>query len=179
MSATTGIARRRVGAGGEGSAPGGRAPVDDRAMVVDGVHALERAVEARPWSREMLAGELAHPTRAWFVAEDAGAIVAFAGSARLGGDVHVLRLTVGTAHRRLGVGRALLTDLVDLAGRDGAASVTLEVRVDNAAARALYRGEGFEERGRRPGYYPDGEDALILTRTLGAVLGRDDESEVG
>jgi len=39
--------------------------------------------------------------------------------------------------------------------------VLLEVRASNAAAQALYTAAGFVADGRRPGYYPDGEDALL------------------
>ncbi|WBL35221.1 hypothetical protein O0235_10520 [Tepidiforma flava] len=43
-------------------------------------------------------------------------------------------------------------------------SVTLEVRVSNEAARALYRRYGFYEVGIRKRYYADNhEDAIIMT----------------
>lgn len=144
---------------------------------LDGLHALELEVERRPWSRAAFAQELAAEGRAWIVAEEDGVPVAFAGSARLGDDVHVLRLTVSEANRRRGIGGALLDDLVDLARTEGADAVTLEVRAGNAAARALYRTRGFSERGRRPGYYADGEDALLLTLDLAGSAG-DDAREV-
>lgn len=153
MSAPVGIALARL-----------RPPFGDR--VVDGLHALERAVEARPWSRASLADELVAAGRAWFVAEADGHVVGLAGSARLGDDVHVLRLAVAGAHRRRGIGGDLLDALVAQARDERAESITLEVRVGNAAARALYLGRGFTERGHRPGYYADGEDALLLTLGL-------------
>jgi ribosomal-protein-alanine N-acetyltransferase len=42
----------------------------------------------------------------------------------------------------------------------------LEVAPGNAAARALYASAGYAEVGRRPRYYPDGSDALLLARAL-------------
>jgi ribosomal protein S18 acetylase RimI-like enzyme len=66
--------------------------------------------------------------------------IAFAGSARLGDDVHVLRLTVGTAHRRLGIGRALLADLV-----------THPTHRRRGIARALVAAAIAAERAERPG----------------------------
>ena len=46
----------------------------------------------------------------------------------------------------------------------GIVEMTLEVRVSNGAAQALYRSFGFEIVGRRPHYYTDdGEDALVMT----------------
>jgi ribosomal-protein-alanine N-acetyltransferase len=48
----------------------------------------------------------------------------------------------------------------------GAAAMFLEVAESNAAARALYGGLGFAPVGRRPRYYENGEDALVLRRAL-------------
>ncbi|RMD78948.1 MAG: GNAT family N-acetyltransferase, partial [Gammaproteobacteria bacterium] len=72
--------------------------------------------------------------------------------------------------RRRGHGGYLLRRLIQIAGRLGARTLFLEVRPSNAAALALYRRLGFEEVGRRRGYYPamEGrEDALVLALALG------------
>jgi ribosomal-protein-alanine N-acetyltransferase len=42
----------------------------------------------------------------------------------------------------------------------------LEVRASNTAAQRLYAGAGFERRGKRRGYYADGEDAIVMGRSL-------------
>ncbi|MFN2115594.1 MAG: ribosomal protein S18-alanine N-acetyltransferase [Anaerolineae bacterium] len=81
---------------------------------------------------------------------------------------HVIMITVLPEWRRHGVGRALLSRLVEEAARLGAVEVTLEVRETNGAARRLYSDHGFEEVGRRPRYYPDtGEDAILMTAPVG------------
>jgi ribosomal-protein-alanine N-acetyltransferase len=49
--------------------------------------------------------------------------------------------------------------------------VKLEVRDSNDVARSLYRDVGFEPARRVPGYYEDGEDALVMV--LDAVAWRD------
>jgi ribosomal protein S18 acetylase RimI-like enzyme len=46
---------------------------------------------------------------------------------------------------------------------------TLEVRADNAGALALYHAHGFLEAGRRPRYYADGADAVLMTRPPGPL----------
>lgn len=89
---------------------------------------------------------------------------------------HVVDLAVMPSSRRHGVGRRLLLSLVAELRIRGARAITLEVRAGNLAALSLYRGAGFAVEGRRPRYYPDGEDALLLwqrdpaeDRTAGAT----------
>jgi len=61
--------------------------------------------------------------------------------------------------------------LLEAALRNETASGThaalLEVRVSNHAARAFYASTGFVAVGRRPRYYANGEDALLMTRSTG------------
>lgn len=60
--------------------------------------------------------------------------------------------------------------LTDGARVRGCRRATLEVRLGNGPARALYEGFGFRVVGRRPGYYADtGEDALLLTCALSSA----------
>ena len=57
-----------------------------------------------------------------------------------------------------------MVELMRLARDLGARVVTLEVRLSNQPARALYGRFGFRPVGIRPRYYSDnGEDALIMT----------------
>lgn len=77
---------------------------------------------------------------------------------------HVCDVAVATERRRQGIAARLLADLEDRLAARGARATTLEVRPSNRAARALYARLGYREEGRRPGYYPDGEDALLLWR---------------
>jgi ribosomal-protein-alanine N-acetyltransferase len=71
----------------------------------------------------------------------------------------------------------MLLRLIELAIELEAQRLTLEVRVSNSAAQALYRSFGFRVAGRRARYYSDdGEDALVMTTpelsgpTMRAVL---------
>lgn len=84
-------------------------------------------------------------------------------AARLTPDAaEILDVVVDPAWRRRGVATRLLTGLLDAVRQRGAAAATLEVRAGNLGARALYGHLGFVVEGRRPGYYRDGEDALLL-----------------
>lgn len=89
-------------------------------------------------------------------------IVALGGVSH-GPDAEILTLGVSSSARGQGIGGALLDELLTIAWEGGAGQVFLEVRTGDsgAAARRLYLSRGFEEVGRRPGYY-HGEDALIM-----------------
>lgn len=132
--------------------------------------ALERATQDRPLTLDGLLREAAVDARGVVLVARAGdAIVGMASARLLGDEAHVIRLAVDAARRRQGTGRALLEGLVDWATRAGAPSLLLEVRAGNDAALALYAAAGFGVDGRRPRYYPDGEDALLLRRALEAA----------
>ena len=85
------------------------------------------------------------------------------------GESEVMTLAVAPSHRRRGAGRALLEAAMAQAEARAVDAVFLEVAADNDPAIALYRSAGFEQVGRRKGYYahPNGaKDALVLRRDL-------------
>jgi ribosomal-protein-alanine N-acetyltransferase len=78
-------------------------------------------------------------------------------------DAHITTIAVDPERQRASIGTRLLLALCEAARRRGATALTLEVRVSNEAAQALYRRFGFVPAGARKGYYPDtGEDALVM-----------------
>ena len=70
------------------------------------------------------------------------------------------------AARGRGVGATLLAGAERAARERGCRALRLEVRVDNAAAIALYERAGFRRIGRYVGYYEDGADAWRYEKTL-------------
>ena len=79
---------------------------------------------------------------------------------------HLALLAVHPAHQRQGVARRMLEWLIECAASAGVASLHLELRAGNAAARAFYRDMGFAERHLVPGYYHGRESALRMQRVL-------------
>jgi ribosomal-protein-alanine N-acetyltransferase len=77
-------------------------------------------------------------------------------------EAHIANVAVLPALRRRGIGRALITALVEYAKGLSCTAVTLEVRKTNAPAVGLYEGMGFKTEGVRPSYYQNGTDALIM-----------------
>lgn len=129
---------------------------------------IEEASFADPWPVQLLAIELAHPQAVLLAASQRGAPAAGYASFRHGaGEAELLRLAVAPEERRRGLARALLeAGLERLRGVGGIEVCHLEVRVDNHGAIAVYEALGFQQTGRRRGYYRDGTDALLYAKSL-------------
>ncbi len=138
-----------------------RMRVDD----VGAVHEIERLSFSTPWPAHAFEQELRGNRLARYVVARAGdRVVGFAGVWLMVDEAHVTTFGVHPDWRRQGIGRQLLLNLAELSVTIGARRMTLEVRVSNEAAQALYRHFGFEIVGRRHRYYTDdGEDALVMT----------------
>jgi len=140
------------------------------ATTVAALLALESATQDRPLDLAGLLRETAADGVVVLAREagPAGPLVGFASARLLGDEAHVIRLAVDASRRRRGIGRALLDALGTWGAEVGAEALLLEVRAGNAPALALYARAGLSVEGRRPRYYPDGEDALLLRRPLPA-----------
>jgi [ribosomal protein S18]-alanine N-acetyltransferase len=125
-----------------------------------------------PWNAASFKELLAHPGAIAFVAsagtsrETVGFIVG-----RLAADeAEILTLGVAGGWQRAGIGSLLVETFCRAAKIRGARQLHLEVASGNRAARALYDRFGFEERGRRAGYYAHAgvpaEDAINLDLSL-------------
>jgi len=91
-------------------------------------------------------------------------VLGFAGFWLMANEAHITSIAVREEYRRCGLGELLLLCLIELAREARASLVTLEVRISNSGAQALYSRYGFVEVGIRRGYYTDnGEDAVLMT----------------
>lgn len=122
----------------------------------------EAAFPREAWDAAFIAAQLALPGRFGFAHPQGGMALA----RLVAEESEILTLAVAPGARRRGVGGALLDALMRQAAEWGAAVMFLEAAAENEAALALYRRRGFAGIGRRPGYYPDGRDALVLRRAL-------------
>lgn len=126
------------------------------------VHALECAAQPSPWSREHFAAELDNPCAridlCWRSGELAGYLCAWL----IAGELQIQNLATAPAFRRQGVAARLLQRALERSRAAGLEAAWLEVRAGNAAAIALYERFGFRAVSRRPRYYADGEDALVM-----------------
>jgi ribosomal-protein-alanine N-acetyltransferase len=145
-----------------------RAVIEIRRLALQDLDAIERienAVYPTPWSRSMFAGELAKPSSVCIGGfdPDSGRLIAYLIVSRYVDAWHIMNLAVHPGWRRAGVASRLLDELLMMTAGDSRRGYTLEVRVSNMSAIALYELFGFETSGIRRGYYTDNrEDALIM-----------------
>lgn len=143
-----------------------------------GVVRIETRTFERPWTLSTFEQFLDAP--AFLVLEDpdgtelgdeiAGYIVAEIMTVRGDRFGHVKDLAVKPERQGAGRGRRLLEAALGLLESRGVGRVRLEVRPSNERARSLYDSAGFSVLARHKHYYPDGETALLMARTLGDSL---------
>ena len=140
---------------------------------LDDVLPLEVEVYPFPWTRGNFVDSLAAGYIAWTLSGAEGDLLGYC-VAMVGVDeMHLLNITVAPATRRQGHARRLLAGLTQLCRERAAGRLWLEVRESNAEARGAYRHLGFDEVGRRKGYYPapEGrrEDAIVMSLDIAAA----------
>ena len=132
---------------------------------LNGVLEIENETFPDPYDEEVFSMLLRSEPDGFLVAEGDGEVL---GYVAVSANYEVIfSLAVSRHHRGEGLGRALM-DAALVYLRPRTESVSLQVRVSNSAAIRLYRRFGFKEEGRVSRYYPDGEDALVMTLDLRA-----------
>ena len=130
------------------------------------VIAVERRAFPTPWSLAMFVLELSKPSGICLAAVRDDRIAGYLVCSRYDTVWHLMNVAIDDPLRREGIASALLERLFERADRPGA-QYTLEVRLSNEPAIALYERFGFHSAGLRRGYYHDNkEDALIMWRTV-------------
>ena len=129
-----------------------------------GVLRIEQQVYPRPWTFGLFLGEISQrATRVYLVARVGTEVVGYAGMFRAVDDGHITTIAVDPAWQRHGIATRMLLALARAAVERGCRNLTLEVRMSNSGAQALYQRFGFVPAGVRKGYYPEtGEDALVM-----------------
>lgn len=133
---------------------------------LDGIAALENECFSDPWSRRMLAESFLSDNFRGVLLEEEGVLVGYGGVRVAADEAEVELIAVSEMYRSCGRGKKIMEDLLAIARERGAKRVYLEVRVSNASAQMLYLRCGFRGLYVRSRYYPDGEDAVVMTREL-------------
>ena len=136
-------------------------------MTFDEMAAIHTAcfTTPRPWSAAEIASIL-DSTFAFVLTEPSGFLIGRV----VAGEAELITLAVDPGARKRGTGGRLVDGFLAEARARGAESVFLEVLASNLPAQSLYARKGFEQKGKRRGYYhsPEGTrlDALVLARAI-------------
>lgn len=135
---------------------------------------IEQLCFAVPWSEKQLLEELENPLGSYFVAVEDGRVLGYIGSQTVIDETCVMNVVVRPDCRGKRLGSLLMEALVQDCLEKGSRLLTLEVRVSNEPALALYRAFGFQQVGLRKGYYEKPrEDAIIMTKFFQEDRGQD------
>ena len=141
---------------------------DAREEMLGQIEEIEKLCFSLPWTLEQLGSQLKDSQHEFIAALDPeGRVLGYVGMVYVLVEGYISNVAVAPAARRRGIGRALISELMERAAALKLAFVTLEVRCGNAAAIALYEKQGFVPVGRRKNYYDfPREDAILMTYFL-------------
>lgn len=125
------------------------------------LHATAFTTAPAPWTAAQISA-LAATSHVTLCAEGDGFIMVQVA----GDEAEILTLAVAPAARRQGIATRLLSKVSQILAPQEIQFFFLEVASENTGARALYARFGFQEVGRRKGYYSNGQDALILRASV-------------
>ena len=135
---------------------------------IEGIIGIEVACFDVPWSEQSFLQELDNKNAHYLVALVDGEIAGYGGMWMVLDEAYITNIAVLPKFQKRGIATLMIQSLVTMADARAVLAMTLEVRVSNAVAIALYKKMGFEEFGIRKNYYENNnEDALIMWKHLG------------
>lgn len=128
---------------------------------------IEAASFSVPWSLRAFTETVEKENFRYFVAEEDGEILGYCGFLFVLDEAEIPNVCVKESARRRGIGKKMMTLLMEEAKKLQMSVLYLEVRESNASARNLYRGLGFEEIGIRKNFYEHpAEHAVLMSKEL-------------
>jgi ribosomal-protein-alanine N-acetyltransferase len=120
-----------------------------------------------PWPAQFFLSEILAPGRFnRLLVDSADRVTAYLFCAWRFLDLHVLKVATLPTFRRVGLASQLMEVAERHAGEVCGRSLTLEVRISNRGAIALYKTLGYRHIGRKDAYYGDGEAAVVMTKPV-------------
>ncbi len=138
-----------------------------QAADLDAIMEIENLCFITPWSRASMEAEVENRGARYTVCEIDGKIVGYVGMWLVFDEGHITNIAVHPDHRRQGIARALMDEMIALAHEYEMNAMYLEVRVGNTPAKELYKKLGFKPYLVRKKYYEDtGEDAICMVKVF-------------
>jgi ribosomal-protein-alanine N-acetyltransferase len=124
---------------------------------------LEQICFSSPWPPELIYEDICINNNIYYVLKLQDEMIGYAGMSVIIDEAHLTNVCVHPDYRAQGFGKWFMQKMIEIAVSEGAQSMTLEVRVSNAAAIEMYKDLGFSVEGVRKKYYNDNrEDAYIM-----------------
>ena len=128
---------------------------------------IESASFSVPWSLKAFTETVEKENFRYFVAEEEGEILGYCGFLHVLDEAEIPNVCVKESARKRGIGKQMMTVLIEEAEKLGIVMLFLEVRESNLAARRLYKSLGFVENGVRKNFYEHPvEHAVLMNKTL-------------
>lgn len=108
---------------------------------------------SEPWREASFVEAIEHPEIFFYVAEEAGEVLAYCGAVESFDEADVVNVATKKEHRNKGICKELLQYMMKEEAKKGISRFSLDVRVSNLAAIHVYESLGFESAGIRPGFY--------------------------
>lgn len=131
---------------------------------LDAIMEVEKQCFTLPWSREAFYNEL-HQNRFahYLVLEEDDNVIGYCGAWLVVDEAHITNIAVLPAYQGRGLGKVLLSSMIEECKLRAIERMTLEVRESNLVAQSLYKKLGFVEGAIRKNYYSDNqEDAIVM-----------------
>ncbi|MBQ9438088.1 MAG: ribosomal protein S18-alanine N-acetyltransferase [Lachnospiraceae bacterium] len=139
---------------------------------LDPVSKIESECFSMPWSKDSFRALLENTDAYYVVAEvkDSGEIAGVCGLRKILDEGDISNVAVKETFRNQGIGKALVREALTYAEKLHLSILTLEVRVSNAPAIALYESLHFEKVGIRPGFYELPEEDALMMKWYNTIL---------
>lgn len=145
-------------------------PADAYEIAVMSRYLIEVGLRGWSWPPDRVAKAIKARETCVLVADVKQHLVGFAIMEFADTSAHLSLFAVKPSHQRCGIGRHMIAWLEDSALVAGITTISLELRVNNFAARTFYRVLGYKEGSYIPGYYRGIETAVKMTRDIRKVI---------
>ena len=140
--------------------------IDAKRSDVDIIYNLDLEYEHDRYSKELIEESLSNSSYINIIAYKNDFAVGYVSVSSVVDEGEILKIVVAKEYRKLGIGNALINDILERLKCKGVSTVFLEVRSDNIPAKKLYEKNGFVKISERQKYYNDGADADIYRLSL-------------
>jgi ribosomal-protein-alanine N-acetyltransferase len=128
---------------------------------------IEKETFPDPWNYDAFKSDLTNELCWPIAALSDGMVVGYSVLYIVAGELQIGNFAISPSHRRKGIGKKMMDEIIKIAHERHCDSIYLEVRESNKAAQDLYASFGFVTVGRRVGYYRHPrENAILMAREL-------------